>query len=104
MKNYIVNIPEYNPENVVYGFVTKFLPGCTHHYDWRNGVYPEAASNRRAVLEMLGFGSRQLAMVNQVHGTNCVIIEEADCCTFQPGSDNLFVWMKKTMMKNERSR
>ena len=77
MKNYIVNIPEYNPENVVYGFVTKFLPGCTHHYDWRNGVYPEAASNRRAVLEMLGFGSRQLAMVNQVHGTNCVIIEEA---------------------------
>ena len=77
MKNYIENIPKYNPENVFYGFVTKLLPGCSYHYDWRNGVHPEAASDRRAVLETLGVANRQLAMVNQVHGTNCVIIEEA---------------------------
>jgi len=77
MKNYIENIPKYNPENVFYGFATKLLPGCTHNYDWRNGVYPEAAGDRRAVLENLGVANRQLAMVNQVHGTNCVIIEEA---------------------------
>ena len=77
MKNFIVKVPEHNPDQIFYGFVTKSLPGCTHHYDWRNGVYPEAASDRRAVLEALGGGRHQFAMVNQVHGTNCVIIDEA---------------------------
>ena len=77
MKNFIVKIPEYNPNDVLYGFVTKSLPGCTHRYDWRNGVYPEAASDRRAVLDILGVSKRQFAMVNQVHGISCVTIDEA---------------------------
>ncbi len=77
MKNFITKVAEYNPENIFYGFVAKSLPGCTHNYDWRNGVYPEAASNRRMVLDILGVGGRQLAMIKQVHGINCVTIDEA---------------------------
>jgi YfiH family protein len=75
-KSSIIKISEYNPEGMIYGFVSKSLLGSSFCYTWKRAKDPNAFNNRQLVLNALGTPEKQLSMLLQVHGTKCIKIED----------------------------
>ncbi len=72
-KGSIVKIPDYNPQGIFYGFISKSLPDCSFRFTLQKDR--SALSNRQLVLNALGMPQRRLSMLSQVHGTDCLIID-----------------------------
>lgn len=73
MQRNIITHPGYNPKEIVYGFVGKKFKLSNYYYRISDAT---AQENIRKILSSIGKENHKMSMLDQVHGSKCVIIDD----------------------------